>query len=521
MSTMLREISAAGIINAMATRTEGERFVLALDQGTTSCRALAVNAQGRIAATSQQEFTQFYPQPGWVEHDANEIWSVQKRVLDSTVQKVGGAERIAAIGITNQRETLVVWDRETGKPLHPAIVWQCRRSTAICERLKEAGHEAMVREKTGLLLDPYFSATKLTWLFENDPELHQRAEAGDVLFGTIDSWLLWKLSGGTSAAGARHLTDISNASRTLLFNIHTRDWDDELLALFGVPRAMLPDVVASSHRYFDTKWDDVEIPVSGVAGDQQAALFGQGCYAPGDAKNTYGTGCFLLMNTGSKPPTPEHGLLATIAWEIDGTINYALEGSVFVAGAAIQWLRDGLGLIGKASETQALAESVSDTGGVYFVPAFTGLGAPYWQPEARGMITGLTRGTTRAHLVRAALESIAYQTRDIITAMAQTANLPLPKLRVDGGAASNDFLLQFQADLLGIPVARSAVQETTALGAAFLAGLAVGFWENRDKLAALRQSDAAFTPTMTQNKRDVLYEGWLKAVAYQLPQSAL
>ncbi|MES2462806.1 MAG: glycerol kinase GlpK, partial [Armatimonadota bacterium] len=485
----------------MTMRTDGEKFVLALDQGTTSCRALAVDVKGRIAATAQREFTQFYPRPGWVEHDASEIWTVQKDVLDDAVRKIGGADKIAAIGITNQRETLVLWDRQTGEPVHPAIVWQCRRSTAICERLKEAGHEAMVREKTGLLLDPYFSATKLTWLFENHPDLRDRAAAGELLFGTIDSWLMWKLSGGTRDAGARHLTDITNASRTLLFNIHTRAWDDDLLALFGVPRAILPTVVSSSETYFEARIGDVSVPVSGVAGDQQAALFGQGCYAPGDAKNTYGTGCFLLMNTGATPPTPEHGLLATIAWEIDGTVTYALEGSVFVAGAAIQWLRDGLQLIAKASETQALAESVPDTGGVYFVPAFTGLGAPYWQPDARGMITGLTRGTTRAHLVRAALEAIAYQTRDIIGAMAQTANLPLPRLRVDGGAASNDFLLQFQADLLGIPVARSAIQETTALGAAFLAGLAVGFWKSRDEIATLRQSDGTFTPDMAETER--------------------
>ncbi len=476
---------------------------------------MAVDRQGRIAATAQRELTQFYPKPGWVEHDAKEIWTVQRAVLEEAMAEVGGARSIAAIGITNQRETMVVWDRQTGVPVHPAIVWQCRRSTEICERFKAAGQETMVREKTGLLLDPYFSATKITWLFENHPDLKGRAQAGEILFGTIDSWLMWHLSGGTSGAGAQHLTDITNASRTLLFNIHTKEWDEELLTLFGVPRAMLPTVVPSSERYFDAKLAGVSLPVAGAAGDQQAALFGQGCYAAGDAKNTYGTGCFLLMNTGESPRKPEHGLLATVAWEIDGTVTYALEGSVFVAGAAIQWLRDGLRLIGKASETQALAESVRNTGGVYFVPAFTGLGAPYWQPEARGMITGLTRGTTRGHLVRAALEAIAYQTRDIIEAMSQTAELPLPRLRVDGGATSNDFLLQFQADLLGIPVARAAVQETTALGAAFLAGLAVGFWKDRDELSYLRQSDATFAPAMAEEMRKTLYGGWKRAVAYQ------
>ena len=497
------------------TATLGGPFILALDQGTTGCRALAIDHSGQVAATSQREFTQFYPRPGWVEHDASEIWAVQRAVMEDTVAKVGGAKRIAAVGITNQRETTVVWDRVTGQPLCPAVVWQCRRSTALCERLKDAGAETMVRARTGLLLDPYFSGTKLTWLFENDPALKSKAERGDALFGTVDSWLLWNLSGGTAGANARHLTDSTNASRTLLFNIHTGDWDDDLLALFGVPRALLPTVVPSSQRYFNTVIDGVEIPVAGVAGDQQAALFGQGCYAPGDAKNTYGTGCFLLMNTGHTPPIPSHGLLATVAWNLHGQTTYALEGSVFVAGAAIQWLRDGLGLIERASDTQALAQSVPDTGGVYFVPAFTGLGAPYWQPEARGMITGLTRGTTRAHLVRAALEAIAYQTRDIIGAMAQTAGLPLPRLRVDGGAAGNDFLLQFQADLLQIPVARAAVGETTALGAAFLAGLAVGFWKDQDEIAALRGADVTFTPQMPDTECEALYQGWRQTVAYQ------
>ncbi|MBC8103406.1 MAG: glycerol kinase GlpK [Cytophagales bacterium] len=485
--------------------------VIALDQGTTSCRALAVDHRGRVAALAQEEFTPFYPRPGWVEQDAAEIWTVQNRVLQKVARQVGGAASVAAIGITNQRETMVVWDRATGQPLHPAIVWQCRRSAGICERLKASGAEPMVRQKTGLLLDPYFSATKLTWLFEAFPDLRAKAENGEMLFGTVDSWLLWNLSGGK-----RHLTDPSNASRTLLYNLHTGDWDDDLLALFGVPRALLPEIVPSSGRCFDTALDGGGgmVAVAGVAGDQQAALFGQGCLSPGQAKNTYGTGCFLLMNAGNAPPTPDQGLLATVAWQIGGETVYALEGSVFVAGAAIQWLRDGLGLIRSAAETEALARSVEGTGGVYFVPAFTGLGTPYWEPNARGMITGLTRGTTRAHLVRAALEAIAFQTRDIADAMVQSSGLPLPLLRVDGGAAQNDFLLQFQSDLLGIPVARSAIGETTALGASFLAGLAVGFWD-KGEIAALRQADQTFRPAMPEAERESQYRGWQRAVRYQ------
>jgi glycerol kinase len=487
------------------------RYILALDQGTTSCRALLFDREGRVVGVAQEEFTQHYPRPGWVEDDAEEIGCVQRRVMEAVAEKAE-PNTIAAIGIANQRETTVVWDRRTGYPLHPAIVWQCRRSTPICERLRADGAEPTVRARTGLLLDPYFSATKLTWLFENHPSLREKAAAGEALFGTIDSWLLWNLS----PAGTRvHMTDVSNASRTLLYNIHTKDWDDELLALFGVPRAMLPAVVPSSDVYFHTDLLGTEIPVAGAAGDQQAALFGQACFASGMAKNTYGTGCFLLMNTGDRPRMPEHGLLSTVAWEVGGKTAYAVEGSVFVAGAALQWLRDGLGILQSAPESEALARSVADTGGVYFVPAFAGLGTPHWRPEARGMITGLTRGTRREHLVRAALEAIAYQAREVCDAMTSISGVPLKELRVDGGAARNDFLMQFQADMLGIPVARPANSETTALGAAFLAGLAVGFWQGQEEVAALWQADRVFTPGMAEAERDVLWQGWKRAVAYQ------
>jgi glycerol kinase len=492
----------------------GKPYVLAIDQGTTSCRALAFDRQGNVAAVAQEEFTQHYPQPGWVEHDADEIWRVQVRVLRSVAGQVGGAEQIAAIGITNQRETAVVWDRETGRPLNPAIVWQCRRSTGICERLRSDGAEPTVRERTGLLLDPYFSGTKLTWLFENEPDMRRRAEAGNVLFGTIDTWLLWNLSGGRV-----HATDPSNASRTLLYNIHTRAWDDDMLSLLGgVPRAMLPDVRPSSGVFCETDilGPGTSVPVAGIAGDQQAALFGQACYAPGMAKNTYGTGCFLLMHTGDAPRTPDHGLLSTVAWEVDGRTEYAVEGSVFIAGAAIQWLRDGLDLLTTAAESEELARSVPDTGGVYLVPAFIGLGAPHWRADARGMITGLTRGTRREHLIRAALESIAYQAREVCDAMTASTGVPLRALRVDGGATRNDFLMQFQSDLLGLPVERPANPETTALGAAFLAGLAVGFWSSRDELAALWRPDAQFIPQMPASDRDRLWAGWQQAVGYQL-----
>lgn len=484
--------------------------ILALDQGTTSCRAIVFDRAGRIVSVAQREFTQFYPRPGLVEHDADEIWRVQKAVMEEAAGVVG-AEAIAAVGITNQRETVVVWDRDTGAPLAPAIVWQDRRTAEMCERLKADGVEPMVQEKTGLRLDPYFSATKLTWLFENVPGLRAKAEAGRALFGTIDAWLLWKLSGGRV-----HATDVSNASRTLLFNIHALDWDDDLLALFGVPRACLPTVRSSSEVYGETDLlGRRRVPIAGMAGDQQAALFGQTCFAPGMAKNTYGTGCFLLLNTGDAPITPAHGLLSTVAWRVNNKTVYALEGSVFVAGAAVQWLRDGLGILADARESEALARSVPNTGGVFFVPAFAGLGTPHWNPHARGMITGLTRGTTRAHLVRAALEAIAFQSRDVLDAMNQTSGVDIADLRVDGGAASNDFLLQFQADLLNVPVTRPVVGETTALGAAFLAGLAVGFWQSEAELAALWAADRTFLPALPDAERAALYAGWKEAVGYQ------
>jgi glycerol kinase len=489
------------------------RYVLALDQGTTSCRALLFDRQGAVVHLAQREFTQYFPQPGWVEQDAAEIWSVQRRVMEEVVAQVD-AEDIAALGIANQRETLVIWDRETGRPLHPAIVWQCRRSADICERLKKDGAEPLVTERTGLRLDPYFSGTKLTWLFEAHPDLRRRAEAGEALVGTIDSWLLWNLSGPARV----HATDITNASRTLLYNIHNRAWDPDLLELLGVPRAALPEVRPSSGAFCTAELPNgFTVPVAGVAGDQQAALFGQACFAPGMLKNTYGTGCFLLLNTGDTPRPPENGLLATVAWQVGDEVAYALEGSVFVAGAAVQWLRDGLGVIGTAAETEGLARTVPDTGGVYFVPAFTGLGTPYWQADARGMLTGLTRGTRREHIARATLEAIAYQTRDICDAMAGASGIPLTRLRVDGGAARNDFLMEFQADILGVPVERPVQTETTALGAAFLAGLAVGFWESRDEVASLWRAGRAFAPAMDEARRAALWAGWKRAIAYQLP----
>jgi len=490
------------------------RYVLALDQGTTSCRALLFDHDGNVAHLAQREFTQYFPKPGWVEQDAAEIWSVQRAVMEEVVAQVD-AESIAAVGIANQRETIVIWDRETGRPLHPAIVWQCRRSADICERLRGEGAEPLVTERTGLRLDPYFSGTKLTWLFEEYPDLRRRAEDGEAVVGTIDSWLLWNLSGRAQV----HATDVSNASRTLLFNIHDRDWDDDLLDLLGVPRVALPQVRPSSGEFCMAELPNgFTVPVAGVAGDQQAALFGQACFEPGMLKNTYGTGCFLLMNTGDAPRPPEEGLLSTVAWQIGGTgeVAYALEGSVFVAGAAVQWLRDGLGIIASAAETEALARTVPDTGGVYFVPAFTGLGTPYWKADARGMLTGLTRGTRREHVARAALEAVAFQTRDICDAMVRASGIPLARLRVDGGAARNDFLMEFQADLLGVPVERPAQTETTALGAAFLAGLAVGFWESREEVASLWRAGRAFTPAMDEARRASLWEGWRRAVGYQL-----
>jgi glycerol kinase len=488
------------------------RYVVAIDQGTTSCRAIVFDPQGIIVSTAQKEFTQYFPQSGWVEHDAEEIWQVQLEVLREALKSLA-IEDVAAIGITNQRETTVVWDKMTGKPLHRAIVWQCRRTSAMCEELKGKGWEATIRSKTGLLLDAYFSATKLKWLLDSDALIREKAERGEALFGTIDSWLIWKLT-----EGRQHVTDVSNASRTMLLNIHTVQWDEDILRELNIPIGMLPEVRSSSEIYGHTQLlgGGVKIPIAGAAGDQQAALFGQGCFTEGMAKNTYGTGCFVLKQTGEKPIMSDKGLITTIAWKLNGKVYYALEGSVFNAGTVIQWLRDGLGIIGDAAETEAIAQSVEHTEGVYFVPAFTGLGTPYWEPEARGMITGLTRATTRAHIVRAALESIAFQSQDVLQVMEAESGIHLRELRVDGGAVRNEFLMQFQADLLGVTVTRPKVIETTALGAAFLAGLAVGVWQDLSELEQLKGFDRSFEPGNDEVFRDAAIKGWKRAVAYQL-----
>jgi len=484
--------------------------VVAIDQGTTGSTVLVFDARGRVVGRAYSEFTQHYPKPGWVEHDAEEIWTVTRRVLRQAVRRAGvGARAIRAIGITNQRETVVVWDRATGRPLHRALVWQDRRTADFCEALRARGSEPIVRRKTGLLLDPYFSGTKLTWLLRNVRGLEARARRGDVCFGTIDSWLLWKLTGG-----AVHATDPTNASRTLLYDIHRQRWDAELCRLLGVPMTMLPEVRPSAGIFGETTRDllGATVPVAGMAGDQQAALFGQGCVRPGLAKNTYGTGCFMLVNTGASPVRSRNGLLTTVACDARGGVAYALEGSVFIAGAAIQWLRDGLRLLKKAGDSEALAKSVDSTLGVHFVPAFVGLGAPHWDPEARGAIVGLTRGVTTAHVVRAALESLAFQTRDVAEAM-RADGARLRRLRVDGGASANDFLMQFQADVLGIPVERPALVETTAMGAAFLAGLATEVWRSAEALDRARRITAVFRPRMSARVRDSAYAGWLDAVA--------
>jgi glycerol kinase len=487
------------------------RFVLALDQGTTSSRALLFNDRGGVVSVAQQEFTQYYPQPGWVEHDPEEIWTTQLEVARVAMAKGGVTwEELAAIGITNQRETTVVWDRITGKPVAPAVVWQCRRTADFCRELKQTGWEEPIRAKTGLVIDAYFSGTKLKWILDHVEDVRERAVRGEVLFGTIDTWLLWKLSGGKV-----HATDYSNASRTLLYNIHELKWDDEILRELGIPKAMLPQVRPSSGIFGETDPSlfGGPVPLAGVAGDQQAALFGQACFASGMAKNTYGTGCFLLMNTGTRPVASKNGLLTTIAWGVGDTVEYALEGSVFIAGAGVQWLRDELGLIKSAAETEALATSISSTDGVYLVPAFVGLGAPYWDAYARGTIVGLTRGTGRAHIARAALEAIAYQTRDVLSAMVEDSGLDLQSLRVDGGASANNFLLQFQADMLGKEVQRPANVETTAMGAAFLAGLATGLWTDKNELQARWQAARTFSPAMDEALREKLYKGWQEAVA--------
>jgi glycerol kinase len=484
-------------------------FILALDQGTTSSRALLFDRAGTIVASEQFEFEQSFPKPGWVEHDPLEIWASQLRAARGALAKAGiSGSEIAAIGIANQRETTVVWERATGAPIHPAIVWQSRQSSSVCESMRAAGLEEEVRARTGLLIDSYFSATKIRFILDAVPGAQARAEAGELCFGTIDTWLLYKLTGGRVFA-----TEPSNASRTLLYNIHRGEWDARLLEALEIPSAMLPTVRDSSGVFGETdpEWLGGAIPVAGIAGDQQAALFGQGCDRPGRAKNTYGTGCFLLMNTGREAPRSMAGLITTVAWGLDGQLEYALEGSIFVAGAAVQWLRDGLGFVTHASETEALARSVPDSDGVFVVPAFVGLGAPYWDEAARGAIFGMTRGTTRAHITRATLESIAFQTRDVMDAMAKDSGIAPQLLRVDGGACENDFLMQFQADILGIAVERPPVLEATARGAALLAGLGVGFWRDRGELDALGEG-TLFEPQMSADEREGRYRGWRRAV---------
>ena len=485
------------------------RYILALDQGTTSSRSLLVDQAGNIVAIAQREFTQHFPQSGWVEHDADEIWASQCVTISEVLAKGGATARdVAAVGIANQRETTVLWDRRSGAPLARAIVWQDRRTAGVCARLTAAGHEAEVTRRTGLRLDPYFSATKLAWLLDQIPDARRRAERGELAFGTIDCWLAWKLSNGRL-----HVTDATNASRTLLFNLTTGGWDEAMLRLFNIPRACLPAIVPSMNvNPPRVVIEGVELPLSGIAGDQHAALFGQTCFAPGMAKNTYGTGCFLLLNTGDSPQWSQHRLLTTLAWDA-GAPQYALEGSVFVGGAVVQWLRDGLGIIRSSAEVEALAASVPDTGGVYLVPAFAGLGAPHWDPYARGSISGISRGTTRAHIARAALEAIAFQSAQLLQAMQQDAARPLTALRVDGGATANNLLMQFQADLLGTPVLRPTVTETTALGAAYLAGLAVGFWKSREELAALWQLDRRFDPAISRDAAATRLARWSQAVA--------
>lgn len=487
------------------------RYVLAIDQGTTSTRAIVFDHAGQIVASAQREIQSFFPQPGWVEQDAEQIWQSVKDVTANAIADLGlNPVQFAAIGITNQRETVVVWDRKTGAPIHRAVVWQSRQSANICDALKAQGLEPLFRRKTGLLLDPYFSGTKVRWLLDQVEGARDRANRGELLFGTIDSWLVWKLTGG-----AVHATDYSNASRTLMYNIHDLRWDEELLQLLDVPAAMLPVVRPSSEVYGMTSPNflpGASVPIAGIAGDQQAALFGQTCFRKGMAKNTYGTGCFMMMNTGSSPVDSTHGLLTTIAWSVGGAVEYALEGSIFVAGSAIQWLRDGMQLIASAADSETLTSQVASSEGVYVVPAFVGLGTPYWDSEVRGAVFGLTRGTSKAHFVRATLESLAYQTRDVLDAMEQDAGLKLQALRVDGGAVRNELLMQFQSDVLGVPVELPVINESTALGAAYLAGLAVGFWRDVEEIERQRKTAARFTPQMEAEPRERLYAGWQAAV---------
>ncbi len=488
------------------------KYVMALDAGTTSNRCILFNEKGEPCSVAQREFTQYFPKPGWVEHDADEIWASQLGVAVEAMNMIGAsAGDIAAIGITNQRETVVVWDRRTGTPVYHAIVWQCRRTSGECDRLKERGLTERFKEKTGLVIDAYFSATKLKWILDNVPGARERAENGELLFGTVETWLIWKLT-----KGAVHVTDYSNASRTMLFNINTLRWDDEILAELNIPGCMLPEVKESSCIYGETDpaFFGGAIPIAGAAGDQQAALFGQTCFAAGDVKNTYGTGCFLLMNTGERPVFSEHGLVTTIAWGLDGRVHYALEGSIFVAGAAIQWLRDELRLIDSAADSEYMAGKVRDSGGCYVVPAFTGLGAPHWDQYARGTIVGITRGVNKYHIIRATLESIAYQAHDVLKAMEADAHMEISALRVDGGASANDFLMQTQADLIGVPVIRPQCVETTALGAAYLAGLAVGYWTSCEDVVKNRTDGSAFRPALEQADRERMLKGWNKAVKY-------
>lgn len=486
------------------------QYILSFDQGTTSSRAIVFDKKGAIISVAQKEFTQIFPQPGWVEHDANEIWSTQLGVAAEAITKAGlTVQNIAAIGITNQRETTVVWDKHTGMPIHHAIVWQDRRTASFCDELKAAGKHTLIQQKTGLVVDAYFSATKVRWILDQVPGARAKAEKGELCFGTVDSWLLWKLTNGQV-----HATDVSNASRTMLFNIHTLAWDEELLQLFDVPAAILPEVRSSSEVYGHTQnvLTAHNIPIAGIAGDQQAALFGQMCTQPGMVKNTYGTGCFMLMNTGEKAVPSTNNLLTTVAWKVNGVTHYALEGSVFIAGAVVQWLRDGLKIIRTSAEVETLAAEVSSSEGVYVVPAFAGLGAPYWNQHARGTIVGITRGTTGAHFARAALDSIAYQTMDVLKAMEADAGIAIKELRVDGGATANNLLMQFQSDLLHTKVVRPTVVETTALGAAYLAGLAVGYWSSTDEIQEQWQMERIFSPSMPEEKRTQLSEGWKRAI---------
>ncbi len=496
-----------------------EQYILALDEGTSSCRAIVFNKKGEPCATAQREFPQIFPKSGWVEHDPNDIWASQASVIAEVISMLDiNGKNIAGIGITNQRETTVVWDAETGEPLYNAIVWQDRRTSDFCDRLKAESKAEMIHKKTGLIIDAYFSGTKIKWILDNVAGARERAEQGKLRFGTIDSWLVWKLTRGEA-----HVTDVSNASRTMLFNINTLDWDDELLEMLGIPRSMMPKVCSSSEIYGHTKTTIFahEVPIAGIAGDQQAALFGQMCIEPGMMKNTYGTGCFLLMNCGNKPIFSKNNLLTTVAWKIGNEVSYALEGSIFIGGSVVQWLRDGLRLIHVSSEIEALAASVPDTGGVYFVPALTGLGAPWWDQQARGTITGLSRGTTAAHIARAALEGIAYQTYDIAEAMAKDSGLELRELKVDGGASRNNLLMQFQSDILQSKVIRPTVTETTARGAAYLAGLAVGYWSGVDEIRTQWAIDKCFSPKMDEEKVGKAIAGWQNAISRTLTTDSL